>query len=190
MPDKILLKLIEEHLPYEVDMLRGTYQRLCILDQTGPETEAREQQICRHALIEAFCIHGRALLDFFSNTGKGDDALAQDFTNGYIPPFDQTQEPLKSLRTKLNKQIFHLTKNRAAFEIDKFSPSRDAPTVLSHIEGAIDEFRKFLNPEFRHFKCNTARIEYILTVPQASATSSVIGVATASFPSTAKGKSA
>src|SRR5438132_1153956 len=110
MPDQmILVEINSEHLPYEIDMLRETYRRWMTI--TGPLTP--DQAFACNSLIETFCVHARALLDFFSDRRTGPtDAIASDFTDGYVATFDLTKEPVKSLRTKLNKQLFHLTKNR------------------------------------------------------------------------------
>src|SRR5260370_26249933 len=111
MPDKILVEIIGEHLPYEIDMLRLTYKEL----EAGAKKSApksQEEQACRYALIEAFCVHARSLIDFFADKRyKQTDAIASDFTTGFATALDVAKEPLKSIRVKLNKQIFHLTKD-------------------------------------------------------------------------------
>src|SRR5262249_18517430 len=56
---------------------------------------------------------------------RSDDIIASDFVTGFAPQLNDTVEPLKTIRLKLNKQIFHLTKNRTIADADKFNPGRD-----------------------------------------------------------------
>jgi hypothetical protein len=182
MADSILLEIIDDHLPYEIDMLRGTYTELCALGTTNETTETPKQKIYRQALIESFCVHARSLFDFFSNNAKNDDAVASHFTANPSPLLDQSNEPLKALRTKLNKQIFHLTKSRKIPENEKFLPSRDASAVLAPIEGAIAEFKKQLPPDYEHFKCTNDPIRFMVTFPQASASSHSTAITGTSWP--------
>jgi len=73
MPDKVIVDIFHEHLPYEIDMLRSTYHRLANLPNIDTDI--------RNALIESFCVHARALLDFFSNRSTdATDAIATDLT--------------------------------------------------------------------------------------------------------------
>src|SRR6266436_6144730 len=105
MPKKNMINIFKEHLPYEIDMMRKTYTELesLVRGPAGPETV--EAKVRRFALIESFCIHCRSLLDFFSGTTKQNDATVLDFTVGFKTKIDQTVEPVKSLRAKINKQI-------------------------------------------------------------------------------------
>lgn len=168
MPDQILLKIIEEHLPYEIDMLRGLYGQF---GKVNPSLDEFNQKVQYYAQINSFCVHARALLDFFADQRKDQtDAIASDFSSGYKPTFDQAKEPLKTLRTKLNKQIFHLTKDRTVVPAQKFQPDTDAQEVMKVIEPAIAHFTACLAPDFKHFKCFTSPIDFIKAPPQASAT--------------------
>lgn len=172
MPDQILLDIMLEHLPYEIDMLRGTYSESLQILRNRPASETFGQQTIRFALLEAFCIHARGLLDFFSNNRSDPtDAVASDFTTGYVPTFDQNAEPLKSLRVKLNKQIFHLTKNRTIVNVDKFQMPEDAESILKQLELAIAHFINCLAPDFNSFRCRTSPATFITTLPASSRTS-------------------
>ena len=55
---QILIEIYNEHLPYEIDMLRSTYIHLT----ANPPPVG----VVKDALIESFCVHARSLLDFFS----------------------------------------------------------------------------------------------------------------------------
>ncbi len=158
MPDQILIDIIDEHLPYEIDMLRDTYSALAATPApTG---------VCKHALIKSFCVHARSLIAFFAKTPcrKG-DAVAGDFTAGFVERLDPCTEPLKSLWTKLNKQIFHLTKDRTILDSDKFDPGTDGTKILQEIERELLKFRNCLLPDFKHFKCKTSPLAVPLSGP-------------------------
>jgi hypothetical protein len=90
VPDKILVEIIDEHLPYEIDMLRLTYRELEATVVRGPN-ESRHQNACRFALIESFCVHARSLIDFFADSSTNpNDAIASNFTTGFVSGLDQT----------------------------------------------------------------------------------------------------
>jgi hypothetical protein len=155
MADKILLGIINQHLPYEIDMLRSTYLQLARISTVDPKTETNEQKALRFTFIESFCIHARSLLDFFSNNpGRWRDATAKEFTTGFAP-IDPSKDPLSTIRTKINKQIFHLTKDRTLLETEQFDAGNDGAKVLQSVELAIVQFTACLTPDFRQFKCNT-----------------------------------
>ncbi len=179
MPDKILDEIIDKHLPYEIDMLRSTYRQLSSVAKIPPGSESREQQVARHALIESFCIHARSLMDFFGNKSNDTtDAIAAEFTDGFATPIDPTKEPLKTLRIKLNKQVFHLTRNRTLLVAVKFDPGKDGTLLLQLFESAIARFNACLKPEFNRFKCNTEPVVLVTNVLQdfATSTDSIVSV--------------
>ena len=171
--DQILLGIIDEHLPYEIDMLRGLFRQLF----GKVEPSAPDQRIQHFAQIESFCIHARSLLDFFSNrkspSKDKDDAIASDFATGYTSPFVPETKSLKSLRCKLNKQIFHLTKNRKTVPDEKFNLNKDGTFVLQTIEPAIVRFTKNLKVEFEHFKCCSIPVDLIPALGKGNTTGSI-----------------
>jgi hypothetical protein len=141
----ILEEIAQKHLPYEVDMLRQTYRKLA----EGPLPDA----VVRNALIESFCIHARSLLDFFGNwRSKPDDYIAADFTNGFKPRINIPP----AIRTKLNKEIFHLTGERKSTEADQFSMTIEGKKLIRELEREIVRFEYYLKAEFTPlFKCET-----------------------------------
>jgi hypothetical protein len=169
MSDAILRSIIVEHLPYEIDMLRSCFQKLKALADVDPASETQEKRICRCSLIEAFCVHARSLLNFFADTKRTNqtDAIASDFTTGYDPAFDLTLNPL---RTKLNKQLFHLTTDRTTVTAEKFDVGKDGLELLKYIEPAIKRFTNRLTPDFQDFKCQTPPVDFIAALPFASVT--------------------
>ncbi len=175
MPD-ILDDIIDQHLPYEIDMLRSTYRRLAALSNIPPDKETHAEQVTRHALVESFCTHARSLMDFFANQGtKSDDCTAEDLTDGFIP-IDQDTEPLATFRTRFNKHIFHLTKKRTPGRPERFDVDKDGGRFLQLIEPVIDRFITHLKPQYKHFKCNTEPVLFILSFKNSTDTSSVQSV--------------
>jgi hypothetical protein len=159
MPEDILAEIRKEHLPYEIGMLRGTFERLREIDASGGVAENDiAKQVCRNALIESFCVHARSLLDFFANRPdrRADDAVAQDFV-AFASSLKPTEEPLKSLREKLNKEIFHLTKKRKI--TGKFDVSTDGVKLLEMIEAERKRFTAALPPEFPLLECKIAPLQ-------------------------------
>jgi hypothetical protein len=158
VPDKIHTDIFVEHIPYEIDMLRETYRMLAAVP---PPTDA-----LKNALIEAFCVHARSLLDFFKSTSTNtNDAVATEFATGYVPQIDETVDPLKTIRLKLNKQIFHLTKDRTIVNVEKFDPGIDGPEVVNTIETELARFVGFIRPEFGQFRCKSQPIPFVHTPP-------------------------
>jgi hypothetical protein len=176
MPDAILMDIIKDHLPYEIDMLRHTYTQLSVVSKVKLECENDEQKATRFALTESFCVHARSLIDFFANANTkrdGTDAIASEFTDGFTPI--RLDESVKTIRDKkLNKQIFHLTKNRTIIDSNKFDAGRDGMDVLKIIEPAIERFTNCLLPGFRsHFKCTTTPLLVTNLLPAFASTTAV-----------------
>ena len=94
--DPKLLEILQDHLPYEIDMLLGTFRKL----ELGVVDD-----MVRNALIESFCIHARSLIDFLNNQ-RG--VRASSFTNRSYVPF-RDGKIRASVITKLNTQVAHLT---------------------------------------------------------------------------------
>jgi hypothetical protein len=158
VPDQILTDIFNEHLPYEIDMLRETYR---LLTPTTPATD-----VYKNALIEAFCVHARSLLDFFMYRKRETDVVASNFATGFIPQLNDVIEPLKTLKLKLNKQIFHLTKSRKIVEADKFDVASDGIEVVKLLEGEIARFAAAcVGTQFGQLTRNTQPISVTYTIP-------------------------
>lgn len=142
MSDQILNEIWKEHLPYEIDQLRGSFGQLKDKERDDRDDSDVALRVVRNALIESFCVHARSLIDFFANRRiKKTDVTAEDF--GHFPASLQTEkEPLKTLRMKINKQIFHLTCNRTIFETAKFDLQTDGVHILQLIEKEIERFNQ------------------------------------------------
>lgn len=128
-------EILGEHLPYELWMLRETYKRLNF---------PAEDVVLRNALIEAFCIHARQLLEFFDNKqGKH----AKEFTGGHYVAAHLTGLT-KSERDMLNTQIAHVTGKRTVDSAEKIGHALRAK-LLTALEREAMHFEGMLAPEFK-----------------------------------------
>lgn len=128
-------EILVEHLPYEIWMLRETHARL-----QSPPTDC----VVRNALIEAFCIHARQLLEFFDNKqGKH----AKDFTGANYAAA-HLSGLTKYERDKLNTQIAHVTTKRTIDPAEKIDHALRAK-LLTALEREAQHFEGKLAPEFQ-----------------------------------------
>ncbi len=110
-----LMEAFEHHLVYEVNMLRHCFAFLHI---PAWSTELR------NAIIEAFCVHARNIIEFFdqdsetAGQAKSDYVGARHFCkNGYKPW--SKERPGNELVGRLNRQISHLTYDRTSQNEEK-----------------------------------------------------------------------
>ena len=101
------------------------------------------EKLVRNALIESFCLHARALVDFF-NGKKGADAAA--FADDDYKPFPDGHD-LGDLIVKVNTQIVHLTGKRTANQNEKIN-HRDRETLLQGVWAEVTNFLRHLKPEY------------------------------------------
>ena len=77
-------------------------------------------RVTNNALIEAFGVHVRSLLDFFYSEGQHDDVVATHFFSSSsiwenARPF-KSAEDLEKIKSRVNKEIAHLTYTRQKVE--------------------------------------------------------------------------
>ena len=186
MPDQILLDIIDEHLPYEIDMFRLAYLELVAIGKPS-QAETPQEKARRFALIKSLSVHARSLVEFFLSTSTNpNDVLATEFTSGFTSSLDPVNGPLKDIRTKLNKQIFHLTKDRTLVVASKFDAGTDGGFLVTALEAEIKNFSNCLLPDFRAFRTNTNPLVISAAGPlgatgQVTHTTSVIGGETGSI---------
>jgi len=132
---------LSEHYVYEVNMLRWTYHALAVATD----------RFCINVLIESFCVHARALLDFYESCPrKPDDVVATDFiTVITLRPFDAaaTSRLPTDVRTRVNKQIAHLTAGR---ENAKKINEADRLALLRAIEVDHAAFKNAVDKKYEH----------------------------------------
>lgn len=135
-PKTVKVEIMNEHLPYELIMLRGTFDQLVT------------HTVETNALIESFCIHARQLLDFFEDKeGRTTDARASDFTKTkyqtkHLPP---SKDPI---RDNINKQIAHITLCRTTDSTEKIT-GQDMLKLLNALTDEAEKFKKKLKPEYQ-----------------------------------------
>jgi hypothetical protein len=132
-------KIISEHLPYEIDMLRHAYERL---------QSSSHGQATLNVLIECFSLHARNLLDFFWDPKHSNYAVAREFTTALYQPFSGTSPKKDGLYGKLNEQVTHLTYGRTEDPADKIGPA-ERLTLKNLIESEIDNFSNHIQEQFR-----------------------------------------
>lgn len=103
------LAFSREHVAYEFYMLRKLALR------TPPSVE--EDRVQRFALIEAFAMHLRNVIDFFAGPWRKDDVGADDYVReGTWDGTPYAIDPLRALKRRADKEIAHLTSDRTAGE--------------------------------------------------------------------------
>jgi hypothetical protein len=129
-----------DHIMYEIKMLQMTYGLLGVPWYSG---------WVGNALIESFCVHARALIDFFEKRRPETDeqVCACHFTDNSYQPFPSGKVD-GPLRGKLQAQIAHLSYQRAKDDDDKIGPE-DRKTLLTLINREIDHFAAHLRSPFK-----------------------------------------
>jgi hypothetical protein len=140
------IRHLEEHLPYELLMLRYTHQQLF----------APQHQLDFNCYLECFVIHARILYNFLTNEQDARNFKATDFGQSYQPlPHNE----LSGAMFKLNSQILHFAKCRPNQPEKKFNTAR-VDKIHKWIEREISRFVKELSPEYRsHWNDDHADLE-------------------------------
>jgi hypothetical protein len=125
-------------------MLEQTYQRT---ERDNPDP------VINNALIEAFCLHARNLIEFFKKK-------ANTYTGKNYKPFSQISgECLEKIKTRLNTQIVHLIyEGRTVVDSEKIDLKNRAE-MLNILSAEIAQFKANLLPEYQHIAIpNLARV--------------------------------
>lgn len=115
--DSYLLAYSGEHIFYEVDMFFGLVAMLSIPSRAVVAPSVEEARRVNNALVEAFGIHLRNILDFlYIDRPQPTDVVALDF---FTMGTWQTLRPaisrvLEDARVRANKELAHLTTERLA----------------------------------------------------------------------------
>jgi hypothetical protein len=144
-------------LPYEIDQLRGCYDRLIA-------SSGQSDVVIHNALVESFATHARNLAEFF--LGKRNAMDPKRFTASSYSPDRSSAD---ALYKQICVQISHLQEGgRATTDAEKFNAT--APEVISLLETEIKHFTDSLRPEIKTaFKCETQPAT-VAALPTASAT--------------------
>jgi hypothetical protein len=111
-------------------MVEETYQKIPNADE-----------VTNNALIEAFCLHARNLIEFFE---KKTDKYA---TGEYQAFFHTSKKNIAKIKRKINIQISHLIYGeRATNDASKIGPD-DRAEVLNILSDEIAQFKAHLLPQ-------------------------------------------
>lgn len=128
------IKYLNEHLHYEVVMMRWAFGKIPSVPPS----------LLQNTFIECFAVHARGLYDFLTNKADSRNALAEDFLAEHFKP-DTTDISPKI--TKLNQQIFHTGTQRTDDPALKFN-TEDGAKVLQWVEDTLGEFAEKLPPKY------------------------------------------
>ena len=125
--DSDWLEVIEEHLPYEIDLLFGTFTRI---------ENGIADTVVRNALINSLAVQCRNLIEFLAERSSA--AVTDDYN-----PFS-TRRIDKAIIKKINEQITHLGSTH-----EKLS-QHDFVEVLGVLCAELIDFRDHLRREYLH----------------------------------------
>ena len=112
--DSYLLAYSAEHIAYEVDMFFGMTKMLSPLNRIGASSLAEAKRL-NFAMIEAFVIHLRNLIDFlYMDRPQSTDLVATDFCTNWQTLRPTISPVLEKARGRANKELAHLTTDRLA----------------------------------------------------------------------------
>ena len=126
-------KRFAEHLPYEINMLKGTYAA------TARVPGWIGNQVVENALIESFCIHARALFEFFSKEG-GRHTYTDDKYHD-LGGHD-------NFREILNNQIAHVIHDKRTRDESKKIGSEVRFEMFAALRLELEHFKKHLVPGY------------------------------------------
>jgi hypothetical protein len=108
-----------KHLLYEIQMLFAL-GRYCGTGELDAAVAALNNAglPARNAVIEAFEIHARQLIEFLTHQRNGHRATARDWATGWAVPKATTRE-LKQLREAFSERVAHLSWKRSGFTGDE-----------------------------------------------------------------------
>ena len=123
-----------EHLPYEISMLRATYD---LMRAQRPAAE-------HNAFVLSFLLHARNLIEFYKDRPSC-DFDPRMFTNA---SFHLNRDFISDgLVAKISKQTSHLTAKRISQAADELGP-RDWALILRALEEETTRFVKSLTGEY------------------------------------------
>jgi len=111
-----------------------------VVKSSKSKSNDEELRVVNNAIIEAFTIHIRALLDFFYSSERGDDVVAEHF---FATPIEwikarpeKTMDELMKIKDRVNKEVAHLTYARQKVKSNEW-PSRE---LLNEINEVVEVF--------------------------------------------------
>jgi len=138
--DDYLLRYADEHIAYEVKMLKFTSETLLNgkMSLTG-----EDGRMLHNAVLEAFCIHVRNLIQFLrpSNPQKTDITIL-NYLNGQeiASIMSERADLLAKAKMQVNKQIAHLTTARKCAPEEKLWKNQEITKALFTILNNISRY--------------------------------------------------
>jgi hypothetical protein len=137
--EQIKIEILNEHLPYELDMLDEATKYIAsqeFADACGVRDRC-PAWFKRNAAIEAFWTHARNLIEFLFRPKSVDLKVSSASAKDFAPTFQLSLDADK-LMTKINEQISHLGYGRKTLDFEKLSHE------MSWVKPALDSEYKRL----------------------------------------------
>lgn len=128
---------LTHHLSYELWMLEQTLRRLAA---------GQSDTVITNALIESFCIHARAIIEFLQDPA-GDKARLYVLPGQYRP-FSSEPKAVNTYKTRLNKQIAHLDKDGRHIVDSGKIDGAERMAIYELLRSEYPRFLACLRPEF------------------------------------------
>jgi len=154
-------EVLERHYTYEVDMLQGSYVYLA-------NGKYARDKVVEYALIESFCIHARALIEFFVEKKRAGRYAEANYAKLQI-----ADEPLKTLYRKLHQQIAHLDSHERTSDPREKIGRTERNQLLGILGEQSKEFSRTLKAEYRCLKVPTITQQVIMSSNGATTTNSL-----------------
>jgi len=132
------IKHLNEHLPYELSMLRHSFGRLC--------TTKDKRDWC--SFLECFCIHARILKEFLNNRAEAGNLEAGDYDEGFRWPLPRE---LHGAFQKIGPQVTHLSQGRPTGATDSKLTFGEVKDIYGWVEPSMCAFISRLNPRDRGY---------------------------------------
>ena len=138
------IDVLEEHLPYELDMLEEAMIAWRSLPKP-PDDDNNQDWLKRMNVIEVFWVHARVLQEFFKNPSSSGAAVADDFT---VPETVRYEVPDVE---KIQNQVAHLNYGRPRGDDNAKLSYWDAHLAKESFDRAVTLFESKLNDDAKRY---------------------------------------
>ena len=133
-------ELLGHHVKYEIDQMVASLRMLGDL-KVPQEWGDGWQKALNNALMESFCLHARALFEFFRKPNG-----AREYAETNYKPFQNVD--VSTWVKNLNNQIAHLLEGRTDDDSRKIR-DQDRLDMLYTLSNEVEVFKKALKPEYK-----------------------------------------
>ena len=131
----VIANWLDEHLPYELSMLRYSFRRM----------QAAAEPFDYNAHYECFVVKARLFWLFLANKEEKGNVQASDFELAFRAP---DRQHIQAALNKLNSQVLHTGEARPTEASGKVNLS-DCRRIVEWAESGMDGFLEALTPERR-----------------------------------------